>query len=203
MLRLPHLLAATSLTCLFATAHAGPGKEILDSLSLSQKDNLPSALYWHPATRDAMRSKIPNHHEWVGFEPALWDALPETTRKEVISHVAKELDRKAPTQLDNLFQDLQRWNLINTQLRLLISFCDSQETFFELAHQDPSLRDAFKWITSRRPADFDTRHIGTTFSSGETAIFFPTLCLHILQLPQQEQLECFARLMGQISRIPR
>jgi hypothetical protein len=89
---------------------------------------------------------------------------------------------------------------ITSQLSLLSAFLDQDEGFLDLAYEDPVLRPAFKWITDRRKADFDTRLIGSTLTSGEMASFYPALTEHLLNTEEQQRLECFARLFALIAK---
>jgi hypothetical protein len=68
-----------------------------------------------------------------------------------------------------------------------------------MAFVDPALRPAFKWLTDRRKPDFDTKHIGSSFTSGEMATFYPHLIQHLIDTPERERLLCFSRLFAQIA----
>jgi len=81
----------------------------------------------------------------------------------------------------------------------LAGFLDQDERFLDLAFSDPTLRPAFKWIIDRRKSEFDTKHIGSTFSSGEMVVFYPHLVKHLLDTPERERLECFSRLLARIA----
>lgn len=194
------LLAAT-LSVLIATlsASAHPQTKHLAEAYKAQGDSLFVPLYWLPESRDVVLKHIPNHQNWVGFEMGLWKELKETEKLAALEELGTELDRLEGPKLDATWNRIRDWQSIGSQLSLLAGFLDSDEGFLGLAYNDPVLRPAFEWVTDRRKADFDTKHIGSTLSSGETASFYPVLIEHLLNTAEQQRLECFSRLFARIA----
>jgi hypothetical protein len=181
--------------------HAHPQVEHLKEAYKAQGDALFIPLYWLPETRQTVLKHIPDHQNWVGFEMGLWKKLMEEEKLLVIEELGSEFERLGGAKLDTTWKRINDWQHISAQLSLLAAFLDQDEGFLDLAYGDPALRPAFKWITDRRRADFDTKHIGSTFSSGEMATFYPHLTEHLLNAAEHERPACFSRLFARIAEI--
>jgi hypothetical protein len=60
-------------------------------------------------------------------------------------------------------------------------------------------KGGFDAIIAKRPADFDTKHIGGTFTSGELVGFRAHLTAHILSMTATKRHECYSRIYGRIA----
>ena len=179
--------------------HAHPQVEHLKEAYSAQADALFIPLYWLPETRQTILRHIPDHEQWVGFEMGLWKKLKEEEKLLAIGELGSEFERFGGAKLDATWKRISDWQRISSQLSLLAAFLDQDEGFLDLAYGDPALRPAFKWITDKRPVHFDTKHIGSTFSSGEIATFYPHLTEHLLNTAEHERLACFSRLFARIA----
>ncbi|MCP5554233.1 MAG: hypothetical protein H7A54_11350 [Akkermansiaceae bacterium] len=184
---------------LAASALGHPQAEHLKEAYQAQGDEFFVPLYWLPETRKIIVKHIPDHQNWVGFEMSYWKRINEEKKLALISELGAELDRMDGNALNETWQRVRDWHRINSQLSLLSGFLDQDEGFLDMAFDDPALRPAFKWITDRRKPDFDTKHIGSSFTSGEMARFYPHLIQHLIDTPEQERLMCFSRLFARIA----
>ncbi len=180
-------------------AFAHPQAEHLKQAYKTQGDDFFIPLYWLPETRQTVLKYIPDHGNWVGFEPAYWKKIKEEEKLLLLEELGLELDRLDGDRLEECWRRITDWQRISSQLSLLAGFLDQDEGFLDLAYSDPTLRPAFKWIINKRKPDFDTKHIGSTFTSGEIAMFYPHLIQHLLDTPERERLECFSRLLAKIA----
>jgi hypothetical protein len=167
----------------------------------AQGDEFFVPLYWLPETRQIVVKHIPDHQNWVGFEMSYWKKINEEKKLALIGELGAELDRMEGKTLNETWQRVRDWQQISSQLSLLSGFLDQDEGFLDMAFDDPALRPAFKWLTDRRKPDFDTKHIGSSFTSGEMATFYPHLIQHMIHTPEQERLMCFSRLFARIAAI--
>lgn len=181
------------------SASAHPQQKHLMEAYKSQGDDLFIPLYWLPETRQTVLKHIPDHGNWVGFEVGLWKKIAEDKKMILLEELGTELDRMEGDKLDALWKRVSDWQQISSQLALLARFLDQDEGFLDMAYSDPTLRPAFQWIIDRRPSNFDTKHIGSTLASGETASFYPHLVDHLLNTPERQRLECFSRLLARIA----
>jgi hypothetical protein len=181
------------------SASAGPQQKQLMAVYKGQGDDLFVPLYWLPETRQTVVKHIPDHNQWVGFESGLWKKIAEDKKLVLLDELGTELDRMDGDELDAFWKRVIDWQRISSQLALLAGFLDQDEGFLDLAYSDPITRPAFQWIIDRRPTNFDTKHIGSTLASGETASFYPHLVEHLLNSPERERLECFSRLLARIA----
>lgn len=165
----------------------------------AQGDALFVPLYWLPETRRTVREHIPDHENWVGFEQRLWEEVKEGDRQRLLEELGQKFDRMEDARLNATWDRIWNWQSIRAQLGLLMTFLDSEEGFLDIAYDDPLLRPAFDWIKERRPADFDTAHIGSTLSAGEAELFSPVLVEHLLNSPEKQRLRCFSRLFAVIA----
>ncbi len=193
------LAATMSVIITTLSVRANPQSQHLTEAYKARGDSLFVTLYWLPETRGFVLKRIPNHQDWVGFEAGRWKEVKEGEKLAALEELGAEFDRFDGTKLDATWKRIRDWQSLSSQLSLLTTFFDSSEGFLDLAHHDPVLRPAFQWILDRRQADFDTKHIGSTLSSGETASFYPVLVEHLLNTPEQQRLECFSRLFARIA----
>jgi hypothetical protein len=182
----------------FAIAH--PQVEHLKEAYKSQGDVFFVPLYWLPETRQTVLKHIPDHQNWVGFESKHWKELTEETKLKLIDELGTEFERFDGPKVNATWNRIRDWQQITSQLSLLSAFLDQDEGFLDMAYNDPVLRPAFKWITDRRKADFDTKFIGSTLTSGEMISFYPVLTEHLLNTTEQQRLECFSRLLAKIAK---
>jgi hypothetical protein len=189
-----------SIWSLAACAFAHPQVEHLKEAYKAQGDAFFVPLYWLPETRQAVLKHIPDHQNWVGFEKGYWKKLDEEAKLRLLEELGIEFERLDGPKLNATWKRVRDWQQITSQLSLLSAFLDQDEGFLDMAYEDPVLRSAFKWITDRRKADFDTKFIGSTLTSGEMASFYPALTEHLLNTEEQQRLECFARLFAQIAK---
>ena len=188
-----------SIWSLAACAFGHPQVEHLKEAYKAQGDDFFVPLYWLPETRQIVLKHIPDHQNWVGFESGYWKEINEEDKLVLIGELGAEFDRMDEDKLKSSWQRIRDWERISTQLSLVAGFLDQDEGFFDLAFSDPTLRPAFKWLINRRKPDFDTKHIGSSFTSGEMATFYPHLIQHLLDTPEKERLECFSRLLARIA----
>lgn len=193
------LAAIASILMVPPSVSAHPQNEHLAEAYKAQGDSFFVPLYWLPETRGIVRKHIPNHQDWVGFEMNLWKELDEGEKLAALEELGAELDHFDEAKLNATWKRIRDWNGISSQLSLLAIFLDSGEGFLDMAYNDPVLRPAFKWVIDRRKADFDTTHIGSTLSSGETALFYPVLIQHLLNTSEKQRLECFSRILAHIA----
>ena len=182
-----------------ANALGHPQVEHLKEAYKAQGDGFFVPLYWLPETRQTVVKHIPNHQNWVGFEMEYWKKINEADKLALINELGAELDRMDGNALNGTWQRIRDWERISSQLSLLSGFLDQDEGFLDMAFGDPALRPAFKWLTDRRKPGFDTTHIGSAFTSGEMATFYPHLIQHLIDTPERERLMCFSRLFSQIA----
>ena len=165
----------------------------------AQGDAFFVPLYWLPETRQVVVKHIPDHQNWVGFEMEYWKRIDESEKLALIDELGVDLDGMDGAALNATWQRIRDWERISSQLSLMAGFLDQDEGFLDMAFTDPALRPAFKWLTDRRKPDFDTKHIGSSFTSGEMAAFYPHLIQHLLETPERARLMCFSRLFAQIA----
>ena len=189
-----------SIWSLAACAFAHPQFDHLKEAYKAEGDAFFVPLYWLPETRQTVLKHIPDHQNWVGFEKSYWKKLDEGAKLRLLEELGTEFERLDGPKLNATWSRIRDWQQITSQLSLLSAFLDQDEGFLDLAYEDPVLRPAFKWITDRRKADFDTRLIGSTLTSGEMASFYPALTEHLLNTEEQQRLECFARLFALIAK---
>ena len=180
-------------------AHAHQQAERLKEAYKAQGDGFFVPLYWLPETRETVVKHIPDHHNWVEFDFGLWNEIPEDKKLTLLDDLGTKLDGMGGAELDALWKRARDWQRIRTQLSLLAGFLDQDEGFLDLAFTDPTLRPAFQWIIDRRPPNFDTKHVGSTLATGETASFYPHLVEYLLNRPERQRLECFSRLLARIA----
>lgn len=192
------IVIAIWISAAFAVAH--PQVEHLKEAYKAQGDAFFMPLYWLPETRQIVLKHIPDHQNWVGFEGEYWKKLTEETKLKLIDELGTEFERFDGPKVNATWNRIRDWQQITSQLSLLSAFLDQGEGFLDMAYNDPVLRPAFKWITDRRKADFDTKFIGSTLTSGEMASFYPVLTEQLLNTGEQERLECFSRLFAQIAK---
>lgn len=180
-------------------AHGHQQAERLKEGYKAQGDGFFVPLYWLPETRETVVKHIPDHDNWVGFEFGLWKEIPEDKKLTLLDDLGAELDGMDGAELDAFWKRARDWQRISSQLSLLAGFLDQDEGFLDLAFTDPTLRPAFQWIIDRRPPSFDTKHVGSTLATGETASFYPHLIEHLLNTPERQRLECFSRLLARIA----
>ena len=187
---------------IFSLAVGAYGHQQVERLKKAYKaqgDGFFVPLYWLPETRQTVVKHIPDHDNWVGFEFGLWKKIPEDKKLTLLEDLGAELEGMEGAERDALWRRVRDWQLISSQLSLLVGFLDQDEGFLDLAFTDPTLRPAFQWIIDRRPPSFDTKHIGSTLATGETASFYPHLVEHLLNTPERQRLECFSRLLARIA----
>ena len=189
-----------SIWSLAACAIAHPQFDHLKEAYKAEGDAFFVPLYWLPETRQTVLKHIPDHQNWVGFEKSYWKKLDEGAKLRLLEELGTEFERLDGPKLNATWSRIRDWQQITSQLSLLSAFLDQDEGFLDLAYEDPVLRPAFKWITDRRKADFDTKLIGSTLTSGEMASFYPALTEHLLNTEEQQRLECFARLFALIAK---
>ena len=189
-----------SIWSLAACAFAHPQFDHLKEAYKAEGDAFFVPLYWLPETRQTVLKHIPDHQNWVGFEKSYWKKLDEGAKLRLLEELGTEFERLDGPKLNATWSRIRDWQQITSQLSLLSAFLDQDEGFLDLAYEDPVLRPAFKWITDRRKADFDTKLIGSTLTSGEMASFYPALTEHLLNTEEQQRLECFARLFALIAK---
>lgn len=190
---------AITILGLATCAFGHPQVEHLKEAYKAKGDALFVPLYWLPETRETVLKHIPNHQNWVGFETEYWKRLKEEDKLRLLDELGSEFERMDEARLNATWQRMRDWERINSQLSLLAGFLDQDEGFLDLAFSDPTLRPAFNWIIDRRKPDFDTKHIGSSFTSGEMATFYPHLVQHLIDTPEKERLECFSRLFAHIA----
>jgi hypothetical protein len=183
-----------------ACALAHPQAEHLKEAYRAQGDAFFVPLYWLPETRQTVLKHIPDHQNWVGFESGYWKTLDEDEKLAILDELGTELGRLGGPKLNATWKRITDWQQISSQLSLLAAFLDQDEGFLDIVYEDPVLRPAFKWITDRRKAEFDTKFIGGTFTSGEMTLFYPVLTEHLLNTDEQQRLECFSRLFARIAK---
>ena len=188
-----------SILSLAASALAHPQIEHLKEAYKTQGDSFFVPLYWLPETRQNVLKHIPDHQNWVGFETACWKKIKEEDKLVLLAELGAELDHLEGDKLNTIWRRIRDWGAISSQLSLLAGFLDQDEGFLDMAFSDPALRPAFKWLIDRRKPDFDTTYIGSSFTSGEMATFYPHLIQHLLDTPEKERLECFSRLFTHIA----
>jgi len=179
---------------------AHPQVEHLKAMYKAQGDAMFVPLYWLPETSQILREHIPDKDNWVGFEMGLWAKVTEDQKMLALEDLGVEFERFEEAKLNSTWRRIGDWQQISSQLSLLAGFLDQAEGFLDMAYEDPTLRPAFDWIIEGRNPDFDTKHIGSTFASGELASFYPFLIEYILNTGEKERLECFARLFTQIAK---
>lgn len=189
-----------SIWSLAACAFAHPQLDHLKEAYKAEGDAFFVPLYWLPETRQTVLKHIPDHQNWVGFEKSYWKKLDEGAKLRLLEELGTEFERLDGPKLNATWSRIRDWQQITSQLSLLSAFLDQDEGFLDLAYEDPVLRPAFKWITDRRKADFDTKLIGSTLTSGEMTSFYPALTEHLLNTEEQQRLECFARLFALIAK---
>lgn len=189
-----------SIWSLAACAFAHPQFDHLKEAYKAEGDAFFVPLYWLPETRQTVLKHIPDHQNWVGFEKGYWKKLDEGAKLRLLEELGTEFERLDGPKLNATWNRIRDWQQITSQLSLLSAFLNQDEGFLDLAYEDPVLRPAFKWITDRRKADFDTKLIGSTLTSGEMASFYPALTEHLLNTEEQQRLECFARLFALIAK---
>lgn len=189
-----------SIWSLAACAFAHPQFDHLKEAYKAEGDAFFVPLYWLPETRQTVLKHIPDHQNWVGFEKNYWKKLDEGAKLRLLEELGTEFERLDGPKLNATWSRIRDWQQITSQLSLLSAFLNQDEGFLDLAYEDPVLRPAFKWITDRRKADFDTKLIGSTLTSGEMASFYPALTEHLLNTEEQQRLECFARLFALIAK---
>jgi len=182
----------------FLTAH--PQYDHLKEAYKAQGDDLFIPLYWLPETSRVVRKHIPDHQNWVGFESGLWKKIDEAKKDEILKEIGVLLEEMEGSKLNETWIRMRDWRSIQIQLSLMSGYLDGTEAFLDLAYKDQLLRPAFKWIIDKRPANFDTKHVGSTFASGELATFYPFLIQHLVDTPKQQRLECYARLLAEIAK---
>lgn len=181
-------------------ALAHPQAKHLKEAYKSQGDAFFAPLYWLPETRDIVRTHIPNHEDWVGFEADLWKKFKEEEKLQILEALGKEFERMESAKLEATWKRIRDWQSIRLQLSVMANFLDSEEAFLNLAYRDPVLRPAFKHAIDKRPANFDASHIGESLSSGEMAQFYPILTEYLLDVPEARRYECFSRLFARIAQ---
>lgn len=192
-------ILSAGILSLAVSAPGHPQAEHLKQAYKAQGDGFFVPLFWLPETRQTVVKHIPDHQNWVGFEMVYWKKIDEAEKLALIDELGGELDRMEGEELNGTWQRIRDWERIGSQLSLLSGFLDQDEGFLDMAFDDPTLRPAFKWLTDRRKPDFDTSHIGSSFTSGEMAAFYPHLIQHLIDTPEEERLICFSRLFAQIA----
>jgi hypothetical protein len=185
-----------SVGCVFAHSQV----EHLKDAYKAQGDAFFVPLYWLPETRQAVLKHIPDHHDWVGFESGKWQKINDEVKLKLIDEIGIVFESFDGPKVEATWDRIRNWRKIASQLSLMSEFRGEEEVFIDLAYSDPLLRPAFRWITDRRPADFDAKFMGSTLSSGELTLFYPILIEHLLNADEQQRLECFARLFGLIAK---
>ena len=192
-------LAALLFAASTASGLAHPQVEHLIEAQKHQGESLLDALYWLPETQEVFRRHLPDREQWLGFEPERWRSVPDVTKSAMFSELGETLEKLDGAKLDETWKRIQDWQSIRTQLALFVTAMDSDEAFLNLAFQDAALRSAFDAIIAKRPADFDTKHIGGTFTSGELVGFRAHLTAHILSMTATKRHECYSRIYGRIA----
>ncbi len=179
---------------------AQPHVDQLKTLYRTQGDDLFVALYWLPETSEIVRSHIPGHDDWVGFEFGLWKKLEEHEKEGILENIGLEFGRMEPSARLATWNRIRDWPSLRFQLSLMATFTGSEEEFLDLAHDETILQTAYLWIKDRRPPDFDMRNSGSTLSSGEMASFYPKLVEELLKASESERSKCFSRLFAKIAQ---
>ena len=192
-------IISAAILSLAASAPGHPQVEHLKQAYKTQGDGFFVPLYWLPETRQTVVKHIPDHQNWVGFEMGYWKKIAEAEKIVLLEEIGAEFDGMEGDALNRTWQRIRDWDRIGSLLSLLSGFLDQDEGFLDMAFDDPALRPAFKWFTDRRKPDFDTKHIGSSFTSGEMATFYPHLIQHLLDIPERERLLCFSRLLARIA----
>ncbi len=195
----PITIISVAMFCLAASALGHPQAEHLKEAYKAQGDGFFVPLYWLPETRQTVVKHIPDHDDWVGFEFGYWKKVTEAKKIVLLEEIGERFDGMESEALNRTWQRVRDWDRVGSQLSLLSCFFDQDEGFLDMAFDDPSLRPAFKWLTDRRKPGFDTKHIGSSFTSGEMALFYPQLIQHLLDMPERERLMCFSRLLARIA----
>ncbi|MEZ0274385.1 MAG: hypothetical protein ACAH88_05725 [Roseimicrobium sp.] len=193
---LPCLIIALLPVCALAQKQAERFREVRTVYG----DKLYEAVYFLPETKDTVRKHIPNLDQWIGFEVNFWKKIPEETKLKILDELGAQADALKDGGADRLWRRIQDWVNIDAQLNLLSTFSDADEGFMDIVFEDKLLRPTFDWLLKRRPKDFDTKHIGSTFSSGEMAGFYPMLVERLLDSSKLERYECFARLFTRLAK---
>ncbi len=189
------LLFAASSAC--GLAH--PQVEHLIEAQKHQGESLLDAIYWLPETQETFRKHLPDRAQWLGFESERWRSVPDATRTAMFRELGETLEELDGGKLDETWKRIQDWQSIRAQVALFVTAMASEEVFLNLAFQDAALRSAFDAIIAKRPADFDTKYIGGTFTSGELVEFRAHLTAHILSMTATKRYECYSRIYGRIA----
>lgn len=195
----PIAIISIAIFSLGVSALGYPQAEHLKEAYKAQGDGVFVPLYWLPETRQTVVKHIPDHDNWVGFEFGYWKQVTEADKIVLLEEIGARFDGMDGESLNRTWQRIRDWDRIGSQLTLLSDFLDQDEGFLDVAFDDPALRPVFKWLTDRRKPDFDTKHIGSSFTSGEMATFYPHLIQHLLDMPERERLMCFSRLLARIA----
>jgi hypothetical protein len=192
-------LAALLFAASSASGLAHPQVEHLIEAQKHQGESFLDAIYWLPETQKVFRRHLLDREKWLGFEPERWRSVPDATKSAMFSELGETLEALDGAKLDDTWKRILDWQSIRTQLALFVTAMDSDEAFLNLAFQDAALRSAFDAIIAKRPADFDTKHIGGTFTSGELVGFRAHLTAHILSMTATKRHECYSRIYGRIA----
>ncbi len=192
-------LAALLFTVSSASGLAHPQVEHLIEAQKHQGEGFLDAIYWLPETQKVFRRHLLDREQWLGFEPERWRSVPDATKSAMFSELGETLEALDGAKLDETWKRIQDWQSIRTQLALFVTAMDSDEAFLNLAFQDAALRSAFDAIIAKRPADFDNKHIGGTFTSGELVGFRAHLTAHILSMTATKRHECYSRIYARIA----
>jgi hypothetical protein len=192
-------LAALLFAASSASGLAHPQVEHLIEAQKHQGESFLDAIYWLPETQKVFRRHLLDREQWLGFEPERWRSVPDATKSAMFSELGETLEALDGAKLDDTWKRILDWQSIRTQLALFVTAMDSDEAFLNLAFQDAALRSAFDAIIAKRPADFDTKHIGGTFTSGELVGFRAHLTAHILSMTATKRHECYSRIYGRIA----
>jgi hypothetical protein len=163
-------------------------------------DKLYEAVFFLPETKDMVRKHIPKLDQWIGFETNFWKEIPEETKLKMLDELGAHADALKDRGADRLWRRINDWVNIDAQLRLLATFSEADESFMDIAFEDKLLRSTFDWLLKKRPKDFDTKHIGSTFSSAQLAGFYPMLVERLLDSSKVERYECFSRLLARLAK---
>ena len=189
---------ATVFLCGFAV---GREQSNLFRLSYEERgERFVEALYWLPETREVFREKLPKKEQWVGFEQGWWNEIPRESKLEILDDLAAQWDELDSDAKNLAWKRIYRWELIASQLKLMISYTQNEEDFYDWAFGDPLLHPSFDWIIGRRPKNFDTKHIGGSFASGEAIAFRAVLIERLVDSTEKEQAACFSRFFAHLSQ---
>jgi hypothetical protein len=195
----PIAIISVAIFSLAASALGHPQAEHLKEAYKAQGDGVFVPLYWLPETRQTVVKHIPDHDNWVGFEFGYWKKVSEAEKMVLLEEIGAGFDGMDGEALNRTWQRIRDWDRVGSQISLLSGFLDGDEGFLDMAFDDRALRPAFKWLTDRRKPDFDTKYIGSSFTSGEIATFYPHLIQHLLDIPERDRLMCFSRLLARIA----